>query len=71
MRLRTHSATTAASGVVAACLLLAPAIGYRIDFDGRSVVVSGDTIRSANVEAVDGMHIALPASSDERMIETF
>ena len=30
---------------------IAPAIGYRIDYGGRSVVVSGDTIRSANVEA--------------------
>lgn len=30
---------------------IAPAVGYRIDYGGRSVVVSGDTIRSANVEA--------------------
>ena len=31
---------------------IAPALGYRIDYGGRSVVVSGDTIRSANVEAL-------------------
>ena len=30
---------------------IAPAVGYRIDYGGRSVVVSGDTIRSANLEA--------------------
>ncbi|MCY3968943.1 MAG: MBL fold metallo-hydrolase, partial [Acidobacteria bacterium] len=30
---------------------IAPAVGYRIDYGGRSVVVSGDTIRSASVEA--------------------
>jgi len=30
---------------------ISPAIGYRIDYGGRSVVVSGDTIRSANLEA--------------------
>ncbi len=30
---------------------IAPALGYRIDYGGRSVVVSGDTIRSANLEA--------------------
>lgn len=30
---------------------ISPALGYRIDFGGRSVVVSGDTIRSANLEA--------------------
>ncbi len=31
---------------------ISPALGYRIDYGGRSVVVSGDTIRSANVEAL-------------------
>ncbi len=31
---------------------IAPAVGYRIDYGGRSVVVSGDTIRSANLESV-------------------
>ncbi len=31
---------------------IAPAVGYRVDFGGRSVVVSGDTIRSANLEAM-------------------
>ncbi len=30
---------------------ISPAVGYRIDFGGRSVVVSGDTVRSANLEA--------------------
>ena len=30
---------------------ISPALGYRIDYGGRSVVVSGDTIRSANLEA--------------------
>lgn len=28
-----------------------PAVGYRFDYQGRSVVVSGDTARSANLEA--------------------
>lgn len=30
-----------------------PAVGYRIDYRGRSVVVSGDTVRSANLEALN------------------
>lgn len=29
-----------------------PAVGYRFDYKGRSVVISGDTVRSANLEAV-------------------
>lgn len=29
---------------------VAPAVGYRFDFGGRSVVISGDTVRSANLE---------------------
>ncbi len=29
-----------------------PAVGYRFDYKGRSVVVSGDTVRSSNLEAV-------------------
>ena len=29
-----------------------PAVGYRFDYKGRSVVVSGDTARSANLETV-------------------
>ena len=28
-----------------------PAVGYRFDYGGRSVVVSGDTVKSANLEA--------------------
>jgi ribonuclease Z len=28
-----------------------PAVGYRFDYKGRSVVVSGDTVKSANLEA--------------------
>lgn len=28
-----------------------PAVGYRIDYLGRSVVISGDTVRSSNLEA--------------------
>ena len=31
---------------------ISPAVGYRVDYGGRSVVVSGDTIRSANLETV-------------------
>lgn len=31
---------------------VSPAVGYRIDYGGRSVVVSGDTARSANLEAM-------------------
>ncbi len=31
---------------------ISPAVGYRIDHGGRSVVVSGDTIRSLNLEAM-------------------
>lgn len=31
---------------------IAPAVGYRIDYGGRSVVISGDTIRSSNLEAM-------------------
>lgn len=30
---------------------VAPAFGYRVDYNGRSVVISGDTARSANVAA--------------------
>ncbi|MEO0368527.1 MAG: MBL fold metallo-hydrolase [Pseudomonadota bacterium] len=29
-----------------------PAVGYRVDYGGRSVVISGDTVRSANLEAL-------------------
>lgn len=29
---------------------VAPAVGYRIDYAGRSVVVSGDTVKSANLQ---------------------
>jgi ribonuclease Z len=29
---------------------VAPAVGYRFDYRGRSVVVSGDTVKSANLE---------------------
>lgn len=31
---------------------VSPAVGYRFDYKGRSVVISGDTVRSANLEAV-------------------
>lgn len=31
---------------------IAPAVGYRFDYKGRSVVISGDTVRSANLETV-------------------
>lgn len=31
---------------------VSPAVGYRIEYGGRSVVVSGDTRRSANLEAL-------------------
>jgi ribonuclease Z len=30
---------------------VSPAVGYRFDYQGRSVVVSGDTVKSANLEA--------------------
>jgi len=37
---------------------IAPAVGYRFDFGGRSVVLSGDTVRSANlVEASRGVDV--------------
>jgi ribonuclease Z len=29
---------------------VSPAVGYRFDYEGRSVVLSGDTVKSANVE---------------------
>jgi ribonuclease Z len=31
---------------------VAPAVGYRFDYKGRSVVISGDTAKSANLETV-------------------
>lgn len=31
---------------------IAPAVGYRFDYKGRSVVISGDTVRSSNLETV-------------------
>jgi len=31
---------------------VAPAVGYRFDYKGRSVCISGDTVRSANLEEV-------------------
>mgnify|MGYP001817641150 CR=1 FL=1 len=30
---------------------VAPAVGYRVDYAGRSLVISGDTVKSANLEA--------------------
>ena len=27
-----------------------PAVGYRFDYKGRSVVISGDTVKSANLQ---------------------
>lgn len=33
-------------------LPVSPAVGYRIDYAGRSVTVSGDTVRSASLDAV-------------------
>jgi len=39
---------------------VAPAVGYRIDFDGRSLVVSGDTVKSANlIRAAQGADLLL------------
>lgn len=31
---------------------VSPAVGYRFDYKGRSVVISGDTVRSASLESV-------------------
>jgi len=39
---------------------VAPAVGYRIDFEGRSLVVSGDTVKSANlIRAARGADLML------------
>jgi ribonuclease Z len=51
-----------------------PAVGYRFDYAGRSVVLSGDTVRSANLEAfaqgVDLLvHEALAPDLVERITE--
>lgn len=31
---------------------VAPAVGYRFDYKGRSAVISGDTVKSANLQAI-------------------
>jgi ribonuclease Z len=39
---------------------VAPAVGYRFDYKGRSVVVSGDTVKSANlIEASRGVDLLI------------
>ena len=49
---------------------ISPAVGYRIDFGGRSVVVSGDTVRSANLEAVSrGVDVLVHEVLSEALIE--
>lgn len=55
---------------------VSPAVGYRFDYKGRSVVVSGDTARSAVLERVAKgadllLHEALQPALVKRMAEAF
>jgi ribonuclease Z len=47
-----------------------PAVGYRFDHAGRSVVISGDTVRSANLERVaEGVDLLVHEALSIEMVE--
>lgn len=49
---------------------VAPAVGYRFDYKGRSVVISGDTIRSAGLDAAaKGADLLVHDALQPRMLE--
>lgn len=48
-----------------------PAIGYRFDYRGRSVVISGDTVKSASLErAAKGADILIHEALQPEMVKT-
>ena len=48
---------------------VAPAVGYRFDYRGRSVVVSGDTVKHADlIEAARGADVALDGGRAARVV---
>jgi ribonuclease Z len=49
---------------------VAPACGYRFDYKGRSVVISGDTIKCANlVNAAKGADVLISEAQSAHMVE--
>lgn len=47
-----------------------PAVGYRFDYKGRSLCISGDTAKSANLEAVcNGVDIIVHEALQPRMVK--
>lgn len=47
-----------------------PSVGYRIDFDGRSIVISGDTVKSANLErAAQGADLLLHEALSPTLVD--
>ncbi len=49
---------------------IAAAVGYRVDYKGRSVVISGDTSRSANLEAnATGADLLVHEAVNEEMLD--
>lgn len=50
---------------------IVPALGYRFDFAGRSVVVSGDTVRSAQlIESSKGVDLLVHEAIADQLIKT-
>lgn len=46
-----------------------PAVGYRFDYGGRSVVISGDTVRSANLEQfAQGADLLVHEALDPKLV---
>src|SRR3546814_11193920 len=46
-----------------------PAVGYRFDYKGRSLVISGDTVKSQNlIKAAHGADLLAPAAQENPLI---
>lgn len=47
-----------------------PAVGYRFDYDGKSVVISGDTVKSASlIEAAKDCDLLIHEAMDDRLLK--
>ena len=48
-----------------------PAVGYRVDYAGRSLVISGDTVKSANLEAfAKGTDLLIHEALSPKLVNT-
>ncbi len=49
---------------------ISPAVGYRFDYKGRSVVISGDTVKSANLQKfATGADLLIHEALNEQMVK--